>query len=419
MLKCANWRTWSIVMENYKIKMMNNSIYHYPTINLLDSASAIAQDVDLEQLEEQQKHIIDVLRTFCIPINEIKYTLSPSAIRYEIKPKSGQLYAKVRKNEHDISLCLSPMGVRIMSPVPGRNVMVIEIANPAPYTYQLKDIIEATTLKNDDMDLPCAIGKTIDDEVFIFDLAKMPHLLIGGATGQGKTVCLHDIIMSLLFKKSPQELNFVLIDPKKVEFEIYYPLINSFLMKIQGCKHPIITDVDEAVLALNSLCELMNKRFDLLKHTNVRNINEYNEKITNNTIGNANGYEYMPYIVVIIDEFADLKMIAEEDIEMPLVRLAQLARSVGIHLIIATQRPTYNIITGNISANFPASIAFKVATQSDSRVIIHNADACKLLGKGDMLFSHISSLTRVQCAYVDKKEINQVVSFIAQQEINQ
>lgn len=306
-----------------------------------------------------------------------------------------------------------------MSPVPGRNVMVIEIANPAPYTYQLKDIIEATTLKNDDMDLPCAIGKTIDDEVFMFDLAKMPHLLIGGATGQGKTVCLHDIIMSLLFKKSPQELNFVLIDPKKVEFEIYYPLINSFLMKIQGCKHPIITDVDEAVLALNSLCELMNKRFDLLKHTNVRNINEYNEKITNNTIGNADGYEYMPYIVVIIDEFADLKMIAEEDIEMPLVRLAQLARSVGIHLIIATQRPTYNIITGNISANFPASIAFKVATQSDSRVIIHNADACKLLGKGDMLFSHISSLTRVQCAYVDKKEINQVVSFIAQQEINQ
>ena len=228
MLKCANWRTWSIVMENYKIKMMNNSIYHYPTINLLDSASAIAQDVDLEQLEEQQKHIIDVLRTFCIPINEIKYTLSPSAIRYEIKPKSGQLYAKVRKNEHDISLCLSPMGVRIMSPVPGRNVMVIEIANPAPYTYQLKDIIEATTLKNDDMDLPCAIGKTIDDEIFMFDLAKMPHLLIGGATGQGKTVCLHDIIMSLLFKKSPQELNFVLIDPKKVEFEIYNTSVNFY-----------------------------------------------------------------------------------------------------------------------------------------------------------------------------------------------
>ena len=186
-------------MENYKIKMMNNSIYHYPTINLLDSASAIAQDVDLEQLEEQQKHIIDVLRTFCIPINEIKYTLSPSAIRYEIKPKSGQLYAKVRKNEHDISLCLSPMGVRIMSPVPGRNVMVIEIANPAPYTYQLKDIIEATTLKNDDMDLPCAIGKTIDDEVFMFDLAKMPHMLIAGRTGSGKSVFVQSIIMSIVF----------------------------------------------------------------------------------------------------------------------------------------------------------------------------------------------------------------------------
>lgn len=406
-------------MENYKI--MNNSIYHYPTINLLDSANVIAQDVDLAQLEEQQKHIIDVLRTFCIPINEIKYTLSPSVIRYEIKLESGQLYAKVRKNENDISLCLSPMGVRIISPIPGQNVMAIEMANPSPSTstLQLKDVIGSDTLKNDAMNLPCTIGKTINDEVFMFDLAQMPHLLIGGASGQGKTVCLHDIIMSLLFKKSPQELKLVLIDPKEVEFKIYTPLVNSFLMKIQGCKHPIITDVDDAILALNALCELMDKRFDLLRRINVRNINEYNEKITNSTIGCADGYEYMPYIMVIIDEFADLKMIAEEDIEMPLVRLAQLARSVGIHLIIATQRPTYNIITGNISANFPASIAFMVATQPDSRVIIHNADASKLLGKGDMLFSHISGPTRVQCAYVDKKEINRVVSFIAQQEINQ
>lgn len=398
---------------------MNNSIYHYPTINLLDSANVIAQDVDLAQLEEQQRHIIDVLRTFCIPINEIKYTLSPSVICYEIKLESGQLYAKVRKNENDISLCLSPMGVRIISPIPGQNVMAIEMANPSPSTLQLKDVIGSDTLKNDAMNLPCTIGKTINDEVFMFDLAQMPHLLIGGASGQGKTVCLHDIIMSLLFKKSPHELKLVLIDPKEVEFKIYTPLVNSFLMKIQGCKHPIITDVDDAILALNALCELMDKRFDLLRRINVRNINEYNEKITNSTIGCADGYEYMPYIMVIIDEFADLKMIAEEDIEMPLVRLAQLARSVGIHLIIATQRPTYNIITGNISVNFPASIAFRVATQPDSRVIIHDADASKLLGKGDMLFSHISGLTRVQCAYVDEKEINRVVSFIAQQEINQ
>ena len=269
------------------------------------------------------------------------------------------------------------------------------------------------------MDLPCTIGKTIDGEVLMFDLAKMPHLLIGGATGQGKTTCLHNIIMSLLFKKLPHELKFVLIDPKGTEFEIYAPLADSFLMKIPKCEHPIITDVNDAILALNDLCELMDKRFDLLKRANVKNINEYNEKITSNLLDYADCHQYMSYIVVVIDEYADFIMTSGEDFEMPLVRLAQLAHSVGIHLVITTQRLTYNIITGIIRATFPTSIAFRVTTESESKVIIQNPDACKLLGKGDMLFAYISELTRVQCAFVDEKEINRVIKFIVQQEINQ
>ena len=276
------------------------------------------------------------------------------------------------------------------------------------------------------MDLPCTIGKTIDGEVLMFDLAKMPHLLIGGATGQGKTTCLHNIIMSLLFKKLPHELKFVLIDPKGTEFEIYAPLADSFLMKIPKCEHPIITDVNDAILALNDLCELMDKRFDLLKRANVKNINEYNEKITSNLLDYADCHQYMSYIVVVIDEYADFIMTSGEDIEMPLVRLAQLAHSVGIHLVITTQRLTYNIITGIIRATFPTSIAFRVTTESESQVIIQNPDACKLLGKGDMLFAkgdmlfaYKSELTRVQCAFVDEKEINRVIKFIVQQEINQ
>lgn len=395
---------------------MDELNYHYPTVDLLNSA-VIPQIDDLEKLEEQQKRIIDVLRTFCIPVNEIKYTLGSSVVRYEIKPKSGQLYAKMRKNEQDIALCLSPNGIRIISPIPGKNAMAIEMENPMPSTLLLKDVIESDFFKNATMDLPCAIGKSIEDEVFMFDLAKMPHLLIDGATGQGKTICLHDIIISLLFKKMPYELKFVLIDPKRTEFGIYAPLTDSFLMEIQGCKRSIIADVDDAILALNSLCELMDERFNKLKRANVKNINEYNEKIASHLLNCADGYEYMPNIVVIIDEFADLKMTAVEDIEIPLVRLAQLAHVVGIHLVIATQRPTYNIITGTISTNFPASIAFKVSTPIDSRVIIHNPDASKLLGKGDMLFSHISDLTRIQCAFIEEREINRVVNFIVQQEI--
>ena len=395
---------------------MNKSNYHHPTVDIL-SSTVIPQIEDLEKLEEQQKHIIDVLRTFCIPIDEIKYTMGSSVVRYEIKPKSRQAYVKVRKNEQNIALCLSHRGIRIISPIPGKNAMAIEMENPSPRMLLLKDVIGSDSFLNTTMDLPCTIGKSIEDEVFIFDLAKMPHLLIGGATGQGKSVCLHDIIISLLFKKTPHELKFVLIDPKRTEFEVYAPLADSFLMKIQGCKRSIIADVDDAILALESLCELMDERFKKLKRASVRNINEYNEKIASHLLNCAD--EYMPNIVVIIDELADLKIAAGEDIEMPLVRLAQLAHAVGIHLVIATQRPTYNIITGNIIANFPACIAFKVSTSIDSRVIIHNPNASKLLGKGDMLFSHTSDLTRVQCAFIEEREINHVVKFIAQQEINQ
>ena len=415
----VDWKKWSIVMGNYKeLYTMNKSNYHYPTVDLLDSA-VIPQIEDLEKLEEQQKYIIDVLRTFRIPITEIKYTLGPSVVRYEIKPKSGQLYAKVRKYEQDIALCLSPMGVRIISPIPGRNAMTIEMENPTPSTLLLKDVIGSDFFSNTTMDLPCATGKTIEGEVLMFDLAKTHHLLIGGATGQGKTVCLHDIIISLLFKKTPHELKFVLIDPKRTEFGVYAPLADSFLMGFKGRKRSIIADVDDAILALNSLCELMYERFNKLKRVSVRNINEYNEKIASHLLNCADGYEYMPYIVVIIDEFADFIITAGEDMEMPLVRLAQVAHAVGIHLVVATQRPTYNIITGGINANFPARIAFKVSTSIDSRVIIHNPDASRLLGKGDMLFSYMSEFTRVQCAFIEEREINRVIEFIAQQEISQ
>ena len=395
---------------------MEEQGYLYPKLDLLNSEDVTMESGNSADLEEQQKHIIDVLHTFCIPINEIKRTPGFSVIRYEIKPKSGQLYCKMRKCSNDIATCLSTKGVRILSPIPGKNRMAIEMENPNPTTPCLKEVFESDTFINSTMNLSCAIGKTIDKEAFMFDLTELPHLLIGGATGQGKSMCLHDIIISLLFKKSPHELKLVLFDPKGVEFKRYAPLANSFLMKMQGCAQPIITNVDDAILALNVLCELMDKRFDLLKRDKVRNINEYNEKITNGLFNDAEGHKHMPYVVVIIDEIADLKMIAGEDIEMPLVKLAQLGRPVGIHLIITTQRPTYDIITGTIKANFPTSISFKVASNSDSEVLIHTPDAAKLMGKGDMIFSHFSVLTRVQCAFVTEEEISRVVEFIARQE---
>lgn len=399
-------------MENYKIKMMNNSIYHYPTINLLDSASAIAQDVDLEQLEEQQKHIIDVLRTFCIPINEIKYTLSPSAIRYEIKPKSGQLYAKVRKNEHDISLCLSPMGVRIMSPVPGRNVMVIEIANPAPYTYQLKDIIEATTLKNDDMDLPCAIGKTIDDEIFMFDLAKMPHLLIGGATGQGKTVCLHDIIMSLLFKKSPQELKLVLLDPKKIEFKEYKSLNERYFYRITTEDTKVISDIDSCMEMMGCLSDEMNSRYELLYRAKCRHIAEYNKKIHHNHMPQNAENHIMPYIVVIIDEFSDVAVAGGEEFHSLFLHLLSLSRPVGIHIIFSTYCHDTDIMTGMIKANVPVRIGFRFIDKHASLRLLDRVVQQDYLGVGEAIYSEGSCAFRINTPYLEVPEIEVMIAQI-------
>lgn len=295
-----------------------------------------------------------------------------------------------------------------------RTINVEDIGIPDSKSPLLRSVIDSDAFRKNTMSLPCAIGTTIDNEVFMFDLAEMPHLLIGGATGQGKTNCLHVIILSLLFSKSPEELKLVLIDPKGCEFEMYASR-KDFLMRPQGCKQAIITDIDETALALNSLCKLMDKRYNLLKLGNARNINEYNENITRDLLNHDGRYKYMPRIVMIIDEFADLKIASGGKIETPLMRLAQLGHPVGIHLVIATQRPTYNIITGTIKANFPARIAFRVATRIESTVIIDYPDASKLTGKGDMLFSHLD-LTRVQCAFVDEKEINRVVHFITQQQ---
>ena len=391
--------------------------YKYPTLNLLKAYDNDSKpSVDMTELKANNDRIIKVLRDFGVEIREIKATVGPTITLYEITPAEGVRINKIRNLEDDIALSLAALGIRIIAPIPGKGTIGIEVPNNKPNIVSMESILNSKKFQETKMDLPLALGKTITNEVFMVDLAKIPHLLVAGATGQGKSVGLNAVITSLLYKKHPNELKLVLIDPKKVEFSIYSPIVNHFLAKVpEEDDEPIITDVTKVVRTLNSLCKLMDTRYDMLKMAGARNIKEYNDKFVNHQLNLTKGHEYMPYIVVIIDEFGDLIMTAGKEIELPIARIAQLARAVGIHMVIATQRPTTSIITGNIKANFPGRMAFKVSAMIDSRTILDRPGANQLIGRGDMLFLNGNEPVRVQCAFVDTPEVERINRFIADQ----
>ncbi len=392
--------------------------YKYPTLDLLKKYDNDGKPyIDMAEQTANKNRIVDVLRTFGVEISSIKATVGPTITLYEITLAPGVRITKIRSLEDDIALSLSALGIRIIAPMPGKGTVGIEVPNAKPSIVSMESILNSKKFQESQMELPCAVGKTITNEVFMFDLAKAPHLLVAGATGQGKSVGLNAIVTSLLYKKHPAELKIVLVDPKKVEFSIYNPLINHFLAKIPDEEaDPIITDVTKVVRTLNSLCKLMDTRYDLLKEVGARNIKEYNKKFIERKIPPRGGHGFMPYIVVIIDEFGDLIMTAGKEIELPIARIAQLARAVGIHMVIATQRPTTTIITGNIKANFPARIAFKVSAGIDSKTILDRTGAQQLIGRGDMLFLNGAEPVRVQCAFVDTPEVERINTFIADQQ---
>ena len=391
--------------------------YKYPTLDLLKAYDNDSKPyVDMTELKANNDRIIKVLRDFGVEIREIKATVGPTITLYEITPAEGVRINKIRNLEDDIALSLAALGIRIIAPIPGKGTIGIEVPNNKPNIVSMESILNSKKFQETKMDLPLALGKTITNEVFMVDLAKIPHLLVAGATGQGKSVGLNAVITSLLYKKHPNELKLVLIDPKKVEFSIYSPIVNHFLAKVpEEDDEPIITDVTKVVRTLNSLCKLMDTRYDMLKMAGARNIKEYNDKFVNHQLNLTKGHEYMPYIVVIIDEFGDLIMTAGKEIELPIARIAQLARAVGIHMVIATQRPTTSIITGNIKANFPGRMAFKVSAMIDSRTILDRPGANQLIGRGDMLFLNGNEPVRVQCAFVDTPEVERINRFIADQ----
>ena len=392
------------------------SNYHYPTLDLLaDNADSIPA-VDLAEQEENQKRIRTILDQFGVQISSIKATVGPTITLFEITPAPGIRISKIRNLEDDIALNLAAEGVRIIAPIPGKGTIGIEVPNKKKSIVSMKGVLESKKYQESNMELPCALGKTITNEVFMVDLAKAPHMLVAGATGMGKSVGLNAIVTSLLYKKHPSELKIVMVDPKKVEFSIYSPIENHFLAKLEEEEEPIITDVQKVVKTLKSLCQVMDTRYDLLKKAKVRNIKEYNELFKARKLNPQNGHDFMPYIVVIIDEFGDLIMTAGKEIELPICRIAQLARAVGIHMIIATQRPTTNIITGTIKANFPARIAFRVAAMIDSRTILDRPGANQLIGKGDMLYLQGAEPVRVQCAFVDTPEVSRICKFIEDQQ---
>ena len=392
--------------------------YKYPTLDLLkkyDDGGKVFVDED-EQLANK-KRIVDVLASFGVQIKSIRATVGPTITLYEITPAEGVRISRIRGLEDDIALSLSALGIRIIAPIPGKGAIGIEVPNKKPSIVSMESILNSKKFQETKMDLPIALGKTITNEVYMVDLAKIPHLLVAGATGQGKSVGLNAIITSLLYKKHPNELKFVLIDPKKVEFPVYNPIANHFLAKVpDDNEEPIITDVTKVIRTLNSLCTLMDHRYDLLKKAAVRNIKEYNELYVNHHLNPNDGHDYMPYIVVIIDEFGDLILTAGKEIEMPIARIAQLARAVGIHMVIATQRPTTTIITGNIKANFPGRMAFKVSAMIDSRTILDQKGAEQLIGRGDMLILNGNTPVRVQCAFVDTPEVKRINEYIMNQQ---
>ncbi len=392
------------------------SNYVKPTLDLLSDYPNIKSQVDVKELEEKKNMILDTLKNYNIEIQSIKATIGPTVTLYEIVPAAGVRIAKIKNLEDDIALSLAALGIRIIAPMPGKGTVGIEVPNARPEMVPMKTALMSPKFQSSEMDLPIVLGKTITNEVYVTDLAKMPHLLMAGATGQGKSVGLNALIVSLLYKKHPAELKFVMVDPKKVELSLYKHIENHFLAKLPGDADAILTDTSLVVNTLKSLCLEMDQRYELLKHAEVRNLKEYNKKFLERRLSPVDGHRFLPYIVLIIDELADLMMTAGKEVELPIARLAQLARAIGIHLVLATQRPSVNIITGTIKANFPARLAFRVISKIDSRTILDSGGADQLIGKGDMLFSTGNDLIRLQCPFVDTPEVERIASFIGQQQ---
>lgn len=391
------------------------SSYKFPHLGLLRDYGTGKIVVNSAELEANKDRIVETLGNYNIEIEKIKATIGPTVTLYEIVPKPGVRISRIKNLEDDIALSLAALGIRIIAPMPGKGTIGIEVPNSQPEMVSMRSVIATEKFQHTDMDLPIAFGKTITNEVFIADLAKMPHLLVAGATGQGKSVGINAIITSLLFKRHPAELKFVLVDPKKVELSLFNTIERHFLAKLPGEEDAIITDTKKVINTLNSLCIEMDLRYDLLKNAGVRNLKEYNVKFVNRRLNPEEGHRFLPFIVLIVDEFADLMMTAGKEIEAPIARLAQLARAVGIHLVIATQRPSVNIITGTIKANFPARLAFRVLSRIDSRTILDTGGADQLIGRGDMLLSTGSDLIRIQCAFVDTPEVEAISEYIGSQ----
>ena len=390
--------------------------YKYPSLDLLKVYDNDGKPyIDENEQMANKNQIVKVLNSFGVQIREIRATVGPTITLYEITPAEGVRISKIRNLQDDIALSLSALGIRIIAPIPGKGTIGIEVPNKRRNIVSMRSILDSRKFQESKMELPIALGKTITNEVFMVDLAKIPHLLVAGATGQGKSVGLNAIITSLLYKKHPNEMKLVLIDPKKVEFSVYSPIADHFMASVDNDDEAIITDVTKVVRTLKSLCALMDHRYDMLKQVKARNIKEYNQKYVNHELNLSEGHEYMPYIVVIIDEFGDLILTAGKEIELPIARIAQLARAVGIHMVIATQRPTTNIITGNIKANFPGRMAFKVSAMIDSRTILDRPGANQLVGRGDMLFLSGSEPVRVQCAFIDTPEVEEINEYVAKQ----
>ena len=391
------------------------SSYKVPSIDLLNDYGSGKIEIDKSELEENKNRIVQTLNNYKIGISSISATIGPTITLYEIVPEAGVRISKIKNLEDDIALSLSALGIRIIAPIPGKGTIGIEVPNLNPATVSMKAVLASDKFQNSNMELPIALGKTISNETFVADLAKMPHLLMAGATGQGKSVGLNAILASLLYKKHPSQVKFVLVDPKKVELTLFNKIERHFLAKLPDTEEAIITDTKKVINTLNSLCIEMDQRYDLLQNAQCRNIVEYNKKFIARKLNPLDGHKYLPYIILVIDEFADLIMTAGKEVETPIARLAQLARAIGIHLIVATQRPSVNVITGIIKANFPARVAFRVTSKIDSRTILDAGGADQLIGRGDMLISLGSDLIRLQCAFIDTPEVEEITDFIGNQ----
>ncbi|MFM9421747.1 MAG: hypothetical protein RIR06_208, partial [Bacteroidota bacterium] len=392
------------------------SRYVLPSIDLLANHGGQGPQISKEELEENKNRIIETLNHYKIEISKIKATIGPTVTLYEIVPAPGVRISKIKSLEDDIALSLAALGIRIIAPIPGKGTIGIEVPNSRPDVVSMRSLIASDKFQNADMELPIALGKTISNEIFVTDLAKMPHLLMAGSTGQGKSVGLNAILVSLLYRKHPSQVKFVLVDPKKVELTLFNKIERHFLAKLPDEAESIIIDTSKVVKTLNSLCIEMDERYKLLTTATCRNIKEYNKKFIERKLNPNDGHRYLPYIVLVVDEFADLIMTAGREVETPIARLAQLARAIGIHLIVATQRPSVNVITGLIKANFPARIAFRVTSKIDSRTILDAGGADQLIGRGDMLFSTGNDLTRIQCGFVDTPEVESITEYIGNQQ---